>query len=113
VGLNRHGPGARSQRLAKTGDHAVHGKVRTISAPVWGRGELLYYRTISKKGMAIYVVDQGDRRRILDTGDRIGGKRVKDFNLGWHPDQVDRKGRLAFQVQYANGRTGIVIGTPA
>jgi hypothetical protein len=62
--------------------------------------------------MELFVVAGGERRRILETGDRIGGAKVGNFNTGWHTDQIDSRGRLAFQVRFQDGRTGIVIGTP-
>jgi hypothetical protein len=62
--------------------------------------------------MELLVVHDNERRVILETGDKVGGKRVQAINLGWHTDQVDRRGRLAFQVEFRDGTTGIVVGTP-
>jgi hypothetical protein len=114
LALHRHGPGrGRSSRIARTGARTGGGRpVQTISAPLFGRGELLYYRTIRDKTMELFVLRGGERRKILETGDRIGGGKVGNFNTGWHTDQVDSRGRLAFQVRFQDGRTGIVIGTP-
>jgi hypothetical protein len=109
--LHRHQDG-RSDRIAHTGNRTRRGPAETISAPTFGPGGLLYYRAISKKTMELYVVHGNDRRMILETGDKVGGKRVQAINLGWHTDQIDSRGRLAFQVEYSDGSTGIVVGTP-
>ena len=63
--------------------------------------------------MELMVVEGNERRKILETGDKVGGKRVQLINTGWSSDQVDSHGRLAFQVEYNDGSTAIVIGTPA
>lgn len=110
--LHRHQDG-RSQRIAHSGNRTRRGpRAETISAPVFGPRGLLYYRAITQHTMELLVVDGNERRTILETGDKIAGKRVKAFNLGWHTDQIDGHGRLAFQVEYDDGSTGIVIGTP-
>jgi hypothetical protein len=111
--LHRHRRRGRATRLSHTGAGKGRGEeVRTISAPVLGPDGLLFYRVIGRKAMELLAVKGGERRRILETGDRIGGERVKVLNVGWHTDQVDARGRLAFQVQLYDGRTAIVIGTP-
>ena len=109
--LHLHTNGGRA-RIAHTGGKGSRGEIRTISAPVFGPDGLLYYRTISKKAMELLVLHGDERRRILDSGDKIDGSRVRVFNLGWHTDQVDNRGRLAFQAQFDDGTTAIVIGTP-
>jgi hypothetical protein len=110
--LHRHGSGRRKSRIARTGGRAHGGRISTISAPVFGPHGLLYYRAITNHTMELQVVDGNDRRRILHTGDRVSGAKLSSFSFGWHPDQIDRKGRLAFQAELADGRTAIVVGTP-
>lgn len=112
--LHRHQRSARrATKLSSTGSRTDHGApVETISAPVFGAGGILYYRTISKRAMEIYAVDDRERRRIIASGDRVNGERVKAFNFGWHTDQADKNGRLAFQATLADGRTTIIVGTP-
>ena len=110
--LHRHS-GGRADRIARSGNRTRRGfRAETISAPVFGPGGLLYYRAISKRTMELLVVAGNERRMILETGDRVGGRKVRALNLGWHTDQIDSRGRLAFQVEYFDGSTGIVIGTP-
>ena len=110
--LHRHKDG-RADRIAHSGNRTRRGgRVRTISAPTFGPRGLLYYRAISDKTMELLVVDGNERRMILETGDKVGGKRVQAINLGWHTDQIDSRGRLAFQVEFSDGSTGIVVGTP-
>lgn len=114
LALHRHRPGRRkAARIARTGAPTGGGRpVQTVSAPLFGPGGLLFYRTIRAKTMELFVVAGSERRVILETGDRIGGSKVGNFNTGWHTDQIDSRGRLAFQVRFQDGRTGIVIGTP-
>jgi hypothetical protein len=110
--LHRHRRG-RSDRIAHTGNRTRRGaRAETISAPTFGPRGLLYYRAITKRTMELLVVHENERRVILETGDKVGGKRVQAINLGWHTDQIDRRGRLAFQVEFRDGSTGIVVGTP-
>jgi hypothetical protein len=104
--------GSGPSRLAHTGGKGSKGQIQTISSPVFGPRGLIFYRTLSRRSMELLVADGRERRRILETGDKIGERVVKVFNLGWHTDQVDKHGRLAFQVEYADGSTGIVVGTP-
>lgn len=112
LSLHRHGKG-RSARIARTGDRkGRRERAETISAPIFGPDGLLYYRAIGRKAMELLVVDGNQRRRILETGDKVGGKRVALINTGWSADQVDSRGRLAFQVEYNDGSTAIVVGTP-
>jgi hypothetical protein len=112
LSLHRHHRG-RSARIAHTGNRTRRGeRAKTISAPIFGPKGLLYYRAIGDKAMELLVVHGNERRMILETGDKVGGKRLKLINTGWSSDQVDRRGRLAFQVQYADGSTAIVVGTP-
>jgi hypothetical protein len=105
---NGHGP----SRIAHTGGKGSRGEIQTISAPVFGPRGLLFYRTISKHSMELLVADGRERRRVLESGDKIDSKVVKVFNLGWHTDQADRHGRLAFQAEFEDGSTAIVVGTP-
>ncbi len=109
--LHRHS-GGRSDRIAHTGNRTRKGPAETISAPTFGPRGLLYYRAISKRTMELMVVHGNERRMILETGDKVGGRKLQAINLGWHTDQIDSRGRLAFQVEYADGSTGIVVGTP-
>ncbi|MGH2955405.1 MAG: hypothetical protein ACRDL6_00215, partial [Solirubrobacterales bacterium] len=112
LALHRHRKG-RSTRIARSGDSKGRSeRAKTISAPIFGPDGLLYYRAIGKKAMELLVVDGNQRRRILETGDKVGGKRLLAINTGWSADQVDRRGRLAFQVEYTDGSTAIVVGTP-
>jgi hypothetical protein len=112
LALHRHHRG-RSPRIARTGDRKGRAeRAKTISAPIFGPDGLLYYRAIGQKAMELLVVDGNQRRRILETGDKVGGKRILAINTGWSADQVDRRGRLAFQVEYKDGSTAIVVGTP-
>ena len=103
-----------AQKLLETGDSgAVRGsRVETISAPLFGADGLLFYRAIGKHSMRLLAASGTEQRKLLETGDRIDGERVKIFNTGWHTDQVDSRGRLAFQAELDDGRTAIVIGTP-
>lgn len=110
--LHLHSGRGDRARIARTGGKGSGGEIKTISAPIFGPNGLFFYRTISKNAMELLVVEGDERRRILDSGDKISGKRVRGFNFGWHTDQVDNKGRLAFQAQFEDGSTGIVIGTP-
>jgi len=112
LSLHRHHRG-KSARISQTGARGRREKVQTISAPVFGPHGLLFYRAIGGRTMEVYVVDGNQRRRILETGDRVGGKNVSMINLGWHTDQVDRHGRIAFQVETGDGSTAILMGTPA
>ena len=98
--------------LAQTGGRSGGVEVETISAPVFGPGGLLFYRVIGARAMQLLVTSDDERRAILETGDRIDGERAKVFNVGWHTDQVDSSGRLAFQAELDDGRTAIVVGTP-
>jgi hypothetical protein len=112
LSLHRHRQG-HSARIAHTGNRARRGeRVQTISAPLFGPHGLLYYRTLSDSATELFVVEGNHRRRIFETGDKVGGKRVQLINTGWCSDQVDGRGRLAFQVEYDDGSTGIVVGTP-
>jgi hypothetical protein len=112
LSLHRHQRG-HSARIAHTGNRTRKGeRAKTISAPIFGPKGLLYYRAIGDKAMELLVVHGNERRMILESGDKVGGKRLKLINTGWSSDQVDSRGRLAFQVQYADGSTAIVIGTP-
>jgi hypothetical protein len=114
LSLHRHRPGKRKpERIARTGARTGGGRpVQTVSAPLFGPDGLLYYRTIRDKTMELFVLRGNERRVILRTGDRVGGRKVGNFNTGWHTDQIDSRGRLAFQVRFQDGTTGIVIGTP-
>lgn len=110
--LHRHRRG-RTRSVAETGQRSASGqRIQTISAPIFSDSELYYYRTISRTSMELLVVHDGQRRVVLQTGDRVGGRRVKGFTAGWHTDQVDSRGRIAFQATLMDGRTAIVIGTP-
>jgi hypothetical protein len=110
--LHRHRNG-HAARIAHTGSRTRRGeRAQTISAPLLGPHGLLYYRAIGQKAMELLVVEGNERRKILETGDKVGGKRVQLINTGWSSDQVDSHGRLAFQVEYSDGSTAIVIGTP-
>jgi hypothetical protein len=112
LSLHRHSRG-HAARIAHTGSRTRKGeRARTISAPLFGPHGLLYYRAIGKNSMELLVVEGNERRSILETGDKVGGKRVQVMNTGWQSDQVDSHGRLAFQVEYEDGSTGIVVGTP-
>jgi hypothetical protein len=110
--LHRHGKRGGRERIARTGGRMGRGRIATISSPNFGPHGLLYYKSFGKRGMELNVVDGNRRHRIFESGDRVGGKKVRDFHFGWHTDQVDKKGRLVFQAQLADGRTAIVIGTP-
>jgi hypothetical protein len=100
-------------RIAHTGNRLRRrGRAETISAPIFGPRGLLYYRAIASNAMELLVVDGNRRRTILETGDKVSGRRIQAFNTGWHTDQVDSRGRLAFQADMADGSTAIVIGTP-
>jgi hypothetical protein len=113
IQLHRRRQSARPERLVQAGDRGGHGaRIETISAPVFGADGLLFYRTISKRSMELMVADSTRARRILSAGEKIDGKRVQAFSVGWHTDQVDRHGRIAFQAELAGGETAIVIGTP-
>lgn len=112
LSLHRHRRG-RPTRIAETGSLTQRGeRGRTVSAPLLSRDGLLYYRLITRNGMELFVVDAESRRSILQTGHTVGDKRVALMNTGWHTDQVDRDGRLAFQVEMHDESTAIVIGTP-
>lgn len=112
LSLHRHKRG-HSDRIAHTGSRTRRGpRAETISAPIFGADGRLYYRAIGQRKMELLVVHGNERRAILETGDRVGGKRVQLINTGWSSDQVDRHGRLAFQVEYEDGSSAIVVGTP-
>ena len=113
LSLHRHKRGHTPARIAHTGNRTRHGRrAETISAPLFGPHGLLYYRAISQVGMELLVVDGNNRRMILETGDKVGNHKVRAINTGWHTDQIDRHGRLAFQAEFEDGSTGIIIGTP-
>ena len=112
--LHRRAQGRRAEKLAESGDlGAVRGsQVRAVSAPLFGPDGLLLYRTIGKRSMRVIAATESERRTILEAGDRVDGRELRVINLGWHTDQIDSKGRIAFQAELDNGRTAIVIGTP-
>lgn len=112
--LHRRARGKRAEKIVESGDlGAVRGsKVRSVSAPLFGPDGLLLYRTIGKRSMRVIAATETERRTILEVGDRVDGQRLQVINLGWHTDQIDSKGRIAFQAELENGRTAIVIGTP-
>lgn len=104
----------RSQLLSTTGQLSGGGPALTSLSPgTLGPRDLLYYRRIFAGGAMTMVVTNGTSSTpLLSTGDRVGGWAVGASYFGFHPEQVDRRGRAAFIAQFPGKAPCLVLGEP-
>lgn len=86
--------------------------VAQLSAPVVGSDGHVYCVLGTNKGYELCIFNGTSAATILRTGDVIEGRTVVSIVMGLAARQVNRAGRIAFRVDYADMTSSLVLGDP-
>lgn len=88
-------------------------EVVSLSPGTFGPRDLVYYREIhGDKTMTMVVSNGSSSVPLLSNGDHVDGWAVGSSYFGFHPEQVDRRGRMAFVADFPSRSRCLVIGEP-
>ncbi|GMU51502.1 MAG: hypothetical protein AMXMBFR33_06480 [Candidatus Xenobia bacterium] len=86
--------------------------IQSIAPPCRGGGDRIYYVLICVDVAELVLFDGAAARTILARGDRVDGQEVNSIIFGLMQNHADLDDRLGMIVDFVDGTSGIVIGTP-
>jgi hypothetical protein len=103
----------RSTVLSSGGLTPTGRRIDYFGGPLHGPDQVLYVAvTTADGGSELLLINGAEVRTLAYEGMLVDNRRLARFSFGAVRNQVNRQGQLVMQVEYQDGTSGLVLGTP-